>query len=305
MNNFLFFINMIFKILCLINFVIILNLLNRKENMSNTDIDKKIKEFYKIDVEAIRNLSSLANNLTKNGKLIIPGGLEIKGRLTVDGDTDLKKHANIGGMLRGNYNRLAGRDIFAFSVPGRGYLYFNEDRNLGVHATSGPLKVNNPTIGGNLLVEGTSTFNNKITSKNGGDFSGGTVTFNNKIIGKNGGDFSGGQYFFTDHEKCGRLRVGCAWGVPGIYAEDGKNLRLGSSRGEVQFQENNSRIIGGAGHFNTVNTNTVKTSNINGNVNFNNNVTMHHDLTFKKYNPLIMHGNWRLHWGDRSRYAFS
>ena len=30
------------------------------------------------DMEAIRNLSKLANDLTKNGKLVVPGGLEIK-----------------------------------------------------------------------------------------------------------------------------------------------------------------------------------------------------------------------------------
>ena len=93
MNNFLFLINMIFKILCVVNFIIILNLLNRKENMSNTDITTKIKEIYRIDVDAIRNLSNLANDLTLNNKLIIPGGLEIKGGLTVGGDTYLKKHA--------------------------------------------------------------------------------------------------------------------------------------------------------------------------------------------------------------------
>ena len=280
MNKYLFIVNMIFKILCLVNFIIILNLLNRKENMSNTDITTKIKEIYKIDVDAIRNLSKLANDLTLNNKLIIPGGLEIKGGLTVGGDTYLKKHAKIGGMLQGNTDKLAVNDIFQFNAPGKGYLYFNKNHHIGCHNTTGPLKVNNPTIGGNLLVEGTSTFNNKITSKNGGDF-------------------SGGQYFFTDHENCGRLRVGCAWGVPGIYAEDGKNLILGSSAGQVQFQNNSSRIISDVGHFNT-----VKTNNINGDVNFNNNVTMHHDLTFKKYNPIVM-GDWRLHWGDRSRYAFS
>ena len=42
------------------------------------------------DMEAIRNLSKLANDLTKNGKLVVPGGLEIKGRLTVNGETKVR-----------------------------------------------------------------------------------------------------------------------------------------------------------------------------------------------------------------------
>ena len=41
-------------------------------------------------MEAIRNLSKLANDLTKNGKLVVPGGLEIKGRLTVNGETKVR-----------------------------------------------------------------------------------------------------------------------------------------------------------------------------------------------------------------------
>ena len=54
------------------------------EKMSNTDIENKIKEIYQIDVDAIRNLSKLANDLTLNNKLIIPGGLEVQGPLTVN-----------------------------------------------------------------------------------------------------------------------------------------------------------------------------------------------------------------------------
>ncbi len=123
-----------------------------------TEIEAAVNKRYHADVDAIRNLSSLANDLTKNGKLVVKGGLEIEGPLTVS----------------------------------------------------------------------------------------------QKITTKGGGDFSGGKYHFTDSEKCGKLRVGCAWGVPGIYAEDGKNLILGSSKGEVQFQNNSSRIIGKNGQFSNV-----------------------------------------------------
>jgi len=71
----------------------------KRENFTNnnTDIKKVIEENYKIDVESIRNLSNLANQLTKNGRLVVPGGLEIKGRLTVNGPTNLNGGTNIKG----------------------------------------------------------------------------------------------------------------------------------------------------------------------------------------------------------------
>ena len=48
------------------------------------------------------------------------------------------------------------------------------------------------------------------------------------------------------------MRVGCAWGKPGIYAENRKHLILGSSAGQVQFQGNKSRVIGKNAQFSNV-----------------------------------------------------
>jgi microcystin-dependent protein len=56
------------------------------EKMSNVDkaTEDKIREIYKIDTDAIRNLSNLAKDLTVNGKLTVPRGLDIKGKLDVN-----------------------------------------------------------------------------------------------------------------------------------------------------------------------------------------------------------------------------
>jgi len=70
-------------------------LASKIEKMSNTDIKKIIHEEYKIDVDAIRNLSKLANDLTVNNKLIVPGGLEILGEVT------MKKGLKITGTIAG------------------------------------------------------------------------------------------------------------------------------------------------------------------------------------------------------------
>ena len=85
-----------------IAFCLIIIFINTKtEKMSNTDITKKIQEVYKIDVNAIRNLSKLANDLTNNGKLVVPGGLEIKGDVQI-GNIKLKTNGHIqGGTING------------------------------------------------------------------------------------------------------------------------------------------------------------------------------------------------------------
>ena len=43
-----------------------------------------------------------------------------------------------------------------------------------------------------------------------------------------GSRFTGNRNWFQDEEGKGRVRVGAAWGIPGIYAEDGTDLVLGA-----------------------------------------------------------------------------
>ena len=74
-------------------------LYNKIENMSNADIKKMISEEYKIDVDAVRNLSKLANNLTLNNKLIVPGGLEIEGDVTIKNNLKVDKEVNADGPV--------------------------------------------------------------------------------------------------------------------------------------------------------------------------------------------------------------
>ena len=64
----------------------------KKEKMTaDANTKKLIQDHYKIDVDAIRNLSKLANDLTKNGKLRIPGGLEVDGELNIKGESKFHK----------------------------------------------------------------------------------------------------------------------------------------------------------------------------------------------------------------------
>jgi len=70
-------------IILVISVIYILFRLPSVEKMSNIDeaTENKIREIYKIDTDAIRNLSNLAKDLTVDGKLKVPGGLEVDGAL--------------------------------------------------------------------------------------------------------------------------------------------------------------------------------------------------------------------------------
>ena len=63
-------------------FVFFYLLTGKPENFTEADtneIRNIISQVYDADIESIRNLSKLANDLTNSNKLIVPGGLEIEG----------------------------------------------------------------------------------------------------------------------------------------------------------------------------------------------------------------------------------
>ena len=86
-------INIVVLLLCI---GMIYLLFFKKEKMTaDANTKKLIQDHYKIDVDAIRNLSKLANDLTKNGKLRVPGGLEVDGAVNIKGLTTIKNELNI------------------------------------------------------------------------------------------------------------------------------------------------------------------------------------------------------------------
>jgi hypothetical protein len=49
----------------------------------------------------------------------------------------------------------------------------------------------------------------------------------------NGSRFTGGQHHFKDAEGAGRLRVGAAWAIPGLYSEDNQDIIIGCAAGKT------------------------------------------------------------------------
>jgi microcystin-dependent protein len=67
-------------------------------DIDKEDIKKLIYETYKIDVQAIKNLSTIAVALQKDG-LILPGNGDVKGKLNVVGDIETKGKLNVVGDI--------------------------------------------------------------------------------------------------------------------------------------------------------------------------------------------------------------
>lgn len=51
----------------------------------------------------------------------------------------------------------------------------------------------------------------------------------------NGSRFTGGRHYFSDSEGTNRVRVGTAWGVPGLYSEDGQDIVIGCASGKTVY----------------------------------------------------------------------
>ena len=111
---------------------------SKTEKMSNTDITKKIQEIYKIDVDAIRNLSKLANDLTLNGKLVVPGGLEIAGNVTINKELNVKGGGNVMKTNERNNYMKPNSNYFIYQVNGHNpgkYLHGHNNGRVGTAAT--------------------------------------------------------------------------------------------------------------------------------------------------------------------------
>lgn len=139
-------------ILILITISVVYLLFFKKEHMTADNTTKQlIMDHYKIDVDAIRNLSKLANDLTQTGKLRVPGGLEIDGKLTVKGESILENKVNVNNEL-------------AVKSKAGAITHFNH-ANSGKHFINGTaLEVN--TISAfhkDIVAHKTSTFNSTST----------------------------------------------------------------------------------------------------------------------------------------------
>lgn len=182
------------------------------------------------DQLAMNNFMSLVK-----GETVTLSNLNITNNLTVSGSANIGNNLTVNGAgAIGKLNIVKNKIQF----PGGDYeIAFGEDkwvRTNKINGQEGTAYVggfaghdlwcsNDINIGANTNIEG-------------------------HLVVKNGSDFFGGRHLFTDSEGGGRLRVGNAWGKPGIYAEDGKDLMMGASSGWVRLTDGQNMQVRGELH---------------------------------------------------------
>jgi hypothetical protein len=71
----------------------------------------------------------------------------------------------------------------------------------------------------------------------------GNVEIKGHITGKKGMNMSGGRSYFKDDENKGRVRVGAAWGIPGIYSQDNQDIVVGVAPGKTAHIGSNNKFM--------------------------------------------------------------
>lgn len=113
----------------------------------------------------------------------------------------------------------------------------------------GAINVSSLNITGDLNVSGNTNIGGN-TNINGSANINGNENINGHLTVKNGSNFSGGRHYFQDEENAGRLRVGGAWNIPGIYAEDGKDIIIGNNGIQNLYMHGGeTHINNNGGHF--------------------------------------------------------
>ena len=103
--------------------------LTRKEGFGQAeDINNAINTRYGADVEAIRNLSNLATQLTTGG-LTIPGNLKINGILDMNRTGDINNVKHINNVDSISFNNSEANNPDANIANGGNSLFFNNGAN--------------------------------------------------------------------------------------------------------------------------------------------------------------------------------
>ena len=115
-------------------------------------IKEAVKQIYLADVEAIRNLSAVATNLQKDGGLVTPANMSIRGKLSVGSAADIKTSL---------VDLLVENPTAPTTVTLKTKL---DDNNITLTNTEGAFKISNKTVDlfninkdGNVMKNGLTT----------------------------------------------------------------------------------------------------------------------------------------------------
>jgi len=185
------------------------------------------------DLNAVNTLAQISRQLMTNG-LTVPGNMTVSGAICT-GTTLPQYKGTIVSNMGDSWGMLWGSNCALIGQSGKPIRFG--------HATdcnaSGWAERVNITADGTLVANSNITAVGNIVAHNALDVNagGGNVLKVDAggIQAKRGMNVEGNRTYIKDEENKGRLRVGAAWGIPGIYSQDdGNDLVIGAVTGKVQ-----------------------------------------------------------------------
>jgi len=159
------------------------------------------------------------NTLAQISKQLMAGGVTVPGSINLNGDITFLEAKTIAGKAR---LHIAGEELL-YILNKAGVIIGKEWGGNG-----------NLTVQGDVVVKGRNILAelDKLNSR----WKGEDLTVGGRLTVNNGSNFNGGRHWFKDEENAGRLRVGAAYGIPGIWGEDTgglvqvANFQIGTQR---------------------------------------------------------------------------
>ena len=168
------------------------------------------------DAAAIRNLSQLANDLTKNGKLVVPGGLEVRGNLKIGSYVLIKPNGEMHGTdihakssVNAKYitgsntvksnGEIHGKDIHAVSSVNAKYVTGSIIVKSNGSMSCGNLTASNIKLGGNVEIKSNGEIHGRdIHAKSSVNYKGQPVLKNGDEVFSQGKNLAG---LWVDQKK--------------------------------------------------------------------------------------------------------
>ena len=212
-------------------------------------------------------------NIEATGNIKAGGNLSVNGVIT---QNNKKKPNGWGGGFTG-FDFYSDGGTFGAGYDGSLNSYMNRDGNAyfknkvdagKILANEGIINKNNKQIissdtdwlrignnnnPGRTAMYGNVSINDTKNNKSGLSVGAwksvgqGNIEASGKLTTKNGMNISGGRSHFKDSENKGRVRIGAAWGIPGLYSEDQQDIVLGIPQSKTAHVGHTGKYLSVAG----------------------------------------------------------
>ena len=200
----------------------------------NISTDQKIYSTHGIYNQHNHKILSTDKDWTRIGQGSKPGRIAVYGGTSINGTHDGKGGLGVGywghpgqGKIHAKGNISTDQKIY--STHG----IYNQHNHKILSTDKDWTRIGQGQKPGRIAIYGGTSINGTHDGKAGlgvgywGHPGAGKIHATKGISSAGGMNVTGGRTYFKDAENKGRVRVGAAWGIPGLYSEDGQDIVIG------------------------------------------------------------------------------